>query len=222
MRWMASVAVLPVGDELGDQGIVIGRDDAVLIGVGVDADANAAGEIEARDAAGRGREGVGVFRVDAALDGVAAANDGTAENFGQSFPGGDSDLRFDEVDAGDGFGDGVLDLDAGIYFDEVEVALFVHEEFDGAGVAVADGFDGFFEFGGNALTDFGAQGGGGRFLKQLLVTPLDAAFALAQDFDVAVLVGKDLEFDVTRGADEFFADRRRRSRKRRRLPAAPA
>ena len=33
---------------------------------------------------------------------------------------------------------------------------------------------------------------------------LDGALALAQDFDVAVLVGEDLELDVAGRADEFF------------------
>jgi len=33
---------------------------------------------------------------------------------------------------------------------------------------------------------------------------LDAALPLAQDFDTAVFVGQDLEFDVSRAADEFF------------------
>jgi len=32
---------------------------------------------------------------------------------------------------------------------------------------------------------------------------LDAAIALAENFDVAVLVGKNLEFDMPRGADVF-------------------
>ena len=34
--------------------------------------------------------------------------------------------------------------------------------------------------------------------------PLDAAFALAQNLDVAVLVGQNLKFDVPRRGDEFF------------------
>ena len=36
------------------------------------------------------------------------------------------------------------------------------------------------------------------------MAPLDAALALAQDLDIAVLVGQDLEFDVPRRADELF------------------
>ena len=47
---------------------------------------------------------------------------------------GDADLRLDDVDAGDHLGDGVLDLDARIDLDEVELAgVGIHQELDRAG-----------------------------------------------------------------------------------------
>ena len=60
------------------------------------------------------------------------------QNVVELFAGGDAQLRLDQVDAGDGFGDRMLDLDAGVHLDEVELAVFVHQELDGAGVLVAD------------------------------------------------------------------------------------
>jgi hypothetical protein len=39
----------------------------------------------------------------------------------QPLAGGDAQLRLDQVDAGDGLGDGVLHLDAGVHLDEVEL-----------------------------------------------------------------------------------------------------
>jgi hypothetical protein len=42
-----------------------------------------------------------------------------------------------------------------------------------------------------------------RFLQQLLMAPLDAALALAQNLHVAVLVGQNLELDVARRAMYF-------------------
>ena len=142
MRAMASVRSLAVGDQLGHQRIVVGRNDAVGVGGGVDADADAAGQVEAGDAAGRGRERFGVLGVDAALDGVAAQLDGPGEDLGQRVAGGDADLALHEVDAGDELGDRVLHLDARVHLDEVEVAVVVHQELDGAGVGVADGAHG--------------------------------------------------------------------------------
>ena len=53
----------------------------------------------------------------------------------EGLAGGDAELQLDEVDAGDQLGDGVLDLEAGVHLEEVELAVLV-EELDGAGVDV--------------------------------------------------------------------------------------
>ena len=50
---------------------------------------------------------------------------------GQVAAGGDADLLEDEIDAGDHFGHRMLDLDAGVHFDEIELAVLV-EKLDGA------------------------------------------------------------------------------------------
>ena len=53
---------------------------------------------------------------------------------------GDADLRPHDVDAGDGFGHRVLDLDARIDLDEIELAgVGVLQELDRAGVEIAHG-----------------------------------------------------------------------------------
>ena len=53
----------------------------------------------------------------------------------------DEDLRFHQVDARDHFGDGVLDLNARIDFDEIKLAgIDVEEEFDRAGRLIFDRF----------------------------------------------------------------------------------
>lgn len=57
----------------------------------------------------------GVFSSDTALDGVSALADrvlGETE-LGKARSGSDLDLGGDDVDTGDGFGDGVFDLDTG-------------------------------------------------------------------------------------------------------------
>ncbi len=48
-------------------------------------------------------------------------------------------LQMNEVVAGDEFGDGMLDLEAGVHLEEVEILVVVDEEFDGAGVGVTGG-----------------------------------------------------------------------------------
>ena len=54
----------------------------------------------------------------------------------------DLDLRLDQIEARDQLGHRMLDLDAGVHFEEVEVALGVDQEFDRAGVGVVDGLGG--------------------------------------------------------------------------------
>jgi hypothetical protein len=54
----------------------------------------------------------------------------------QSLATGDPQLRVDDIHVGGLFGNGVLDLDAGVHLDER--VLLADEELDGARVAVAD------------------------------------------------------------------------------------
>ena len=54
---------------------------------------------------------------------------------------GDSELLAHEVDARDLFGDGVLDLQAGVHLEERDGAVFADEELAGAGADVADLFE---------------------------------------------------------------------------------
>ena len=122
----------------------------------------------------------------------------------ETLAGGNAQLRLHEVDAGDGFGDRVLHLDARVHLDEVELAVLVHKELDGAGVLIAD----LGEAAAEGLADFFAHLGRDlerrRFFDQFLMAALDGALALEQRGHVAVLVGKDLELDVARLLDELL------------------
>jgi hypothetical protein len=59
----------------------------------------------------------------------------------QLLPEATRNLLGDEIDAGDHLGDRMLDLDAGVHLDEVELAV-LEEELEGAGAAVADALAG--------------------------------------------------------------------------------
>ena len=129
-------AVAAVHDQLADQAVVVGRDAIAGIGAGIDADAEAARRMEMRDRAGRGHEGARVLGVDAAFDGVAEEADVVLLHR-QAAAGGDADLLVHEVDAGDRLGHRMLDLQARVHLDEVELAVLV-EELDGAGAGIAE------------------------------------------------------------------------------------
>jgi len=108
----------------------------------------------------------------------------------------------------------MLDLNAGVDFDEVEIALFVHQEFDRARVTVADGAQGDTELVHDALTDVGAQRGRRRFFEQLLMAALDGAFAFAEDSTLPCSsariwirygAARDVLFEINVGAPECSA-----------------
>src|SRR5258708_21940964 len=130
-----------VGDELADERVVVGRDVVVGVDVRVVADARAAGDVVLRDAPGRGHEGVRILGVDAALDRVAFLHDVLLAEL-ELHARGHADLLLHDVDAGDELGHRVLDLDARVHLDEVELVVLV-EELEGPGAAVADLAAGF-------------------------------------------------------------------------------
>ena len=105
---------------------------------------------------------------------------------GQLLAGGDQQLRLDEIDAGDQLGDRMLDLDARVHLDEVELAVLV-EELERAGAAVVDcaaGLDAALAH--RAGAAWRVMPGRRRLLDDLLVAPLHRAVALAEADDVAV------------------------------------
>src|SRR5262249_264336 len=163
---------------------------------GVEADAWAAWSHPARDPLGVGDEPAGgVLCVDPHLDGVARpAHLVLCER--KRHPGGNSDLLLDQIDPRHLFGDRVLDLEAGVDLQEVEVA-FAEDEFDGACIDVAGGpdrADGGFA---HACADLGTHGRRRCFLEDLLGPALDRALSLAPVDGVAVLVGDDLDLYVS-------------------------
>src|SRR5206468_2525429 len=90
----------------------------------------------------------------------------------------------------------MLDLQAGVDLQEVEVAGRREQELDGPGVAVADGAgdaDGALA---EAPTLVGTQGRRGCLLDQLLEAALHGAFALAEMKVRAVRIGEHLHLDV--------------------------
>ena len=116
---------------------------------------------------------------------------------------GDADLLVDEVDAGDRLGDRVLDLQARVHLDEIELAVLV-EELDGAGAGISELGHGV----GDDLADLVARGlvdrRGRGFLPDLLVAALQRAVALAEMDGVALAVAQHLDLDVARLLEIFF------------------
>ena len=117
-RLLAGAAV---GDHLGDHRVEVGRDHVAGGDAAVDAHAGAGREVEHLDAAGRGREAHRrILGVQARLDRVA---DGLRRLALELAAGRDVQLQLDEVEPGDGLGDGVLDLQARVDLHEGEALV---------------------------------------------------------------------------------------------------
>ena len=198
-----------VDDHLGQQRVERGAGSISRVAEAIDAHTRAGGRVERRQrAAGRLRRACLVhgLHVDAQLHRIAARRGyvGLAQSQrGQRDAGGDRELRFHQIDAEHLFGHGVLDLKPRVGLDEGErrgVAgrFTVNQEFKGAEAVVVRGcreLPGCLD---DVLAQAVAQRRARRHLDELLVTPLDRAFALPEMADGAMPVADDLHLDMSR------------------------
>ena len=218
---------LGVRGHLDEKRIVVAGDHPAGIGgAAVEADAHAGRLAERGDAAVVGDEAVlRILGGDPGLDGVAVERDSVlrfaAGRLGEGHALGDLDLGLDDVDPGHLLGHRVLDLDARIDLDEVELAgVGVHQELDGARAFVAD----MRAYPAPVFADLGALGvveiGRRRALHDLLVAPLDRAVALEQMVQAAMPVAEDLDLDVAGARDHPLEIALAVAERRERLAAA--
>jgi hypothetical protein len=122
-------------------------------------------------------------------------------SYGRALAGGDQELRLHEIDARDELGHRMLDLDAGVHLDEVELPVLI-EELERARAAVADRAAGLAQRSPMVRRWRAVMPGSRRLLDDLLVAALHGAVALAQVDDVAEIVREHLELDVARPFQE--------------------
>ena len=134
----------------------------------------------------------------------------------------DLELRGGEVDARHHLGRRVLDLEARVELEEGELVVGGRvQELGRAGRHVADELG---EAHGRLLHLLEALGPGdrdGRLLDDLLVATLDRAVAAEERDGVAVLVGEDLDLEVTSGAGELHDEHGRACRNAERVSGCP-
>ena len=190
-----------VGDDLGEHRVV-GGGDLEALGERV-VHPRPAGQGEVEDPPAGGEEaGVRVLGVDPGLDRMAADLHILLREV-ELLPRGDAELRGDEVDAGDGLGDGVLDLEAGVHLEEERLVggVRVDDELDGAGAHVVHRPRRLDRDLPELLALGGGEGGARRLLDHLLVAALEGALALPQVDDMAMGVGEDLHLEVAGRGD---------------------
>jgi hypothetical protein len=104
----------------------------------------------------------------------------------------------------DHLGDRVLDLEARVHLEEIELPVGREQKLDGAGVAIAAGARRRDRHRPHLGAERGRQRGRRGFLDDLLVPPLDRAVALAKVHGVSRRVGEHLDLDVTGTDDRLF------------------
>ena len=120
-----------------------------------------------------------VLGVEAALDRVPVEHDVLLRE-AKRLSVGDVDLQLDQIAAGDGLGDRVLDLDPAVDLEEEVLAgVDVEDELDRAQIAVPDRLRERDRFGGERVARRGVEIRRGRLLDHLLVAALHRAVALA-------------------------------------------
>ena len=173
------------GDDFGDHRVEVGRDFATGFHPCVDAQGLAIGlgEVDGSEQAGaRLKVAARVFGVQACLNRMAAGFQAFAQ-FAQQ--GQITGCQFDhpahQIDAPHLFGNAVFDLQAGVYFEEVEaLGGAVVDEFDGAGAAVVDRLGQLDRRCAQLFSHAGRQVRCRGFFQHFLVTPLHRAVAHAE------------------------------------------
>src|SRR6185369_5354707 len=198
-RLLAGVAV---HDDLADHRVVVGRYEVVGVDVRIDPHTGPARSVPHGDAPRRRNELVWILGIDSAFDRMAAQHDVALREW-QLLAGRHHDLRLDNVHAADHLGDGMLDLDAGVHLDEIELAVLV-QELESARAAVTDLLAGRHAALADLFDQLARNPRRRRLLDDLLVPALHRTVALAQVNAVLVLVGQDLDFDMARVLQELL------------------
>src|SRR5205814_282856 len=119
----------------------------------------------------------------------------------------DTELELDEVEIGDELGHRMLHLDSGVQLEEEEL-LVGDEKLGRAQASIADRLREANRRVAHPLAKRGVDSRRGTLLEHLLVPALDRAVALPEGEDVPVLVGQQLDLDVTRALDETLEEDR--------------
>src|SRR5204862_4306899 len=115
--------------------------------------------------------------------------------------GGDARLLANQIDAVHELGDRMLDLNARVHFEEVELAAGREQKLDRARAHVADGARRRRRRLGQPPSERRRDGNRRRLLDELLMAALNAALALAQRDHPAPMVGENLDLDVPRALE---------------------
>ncbi len=125
MRPIASVRSRPLTISLAIIESVVRWNHSISVSGGIDTHAGAAWRLKSGDAASRWNKSLGIFGVDAALDGVPGKVN-FAHGVVELLAGCDSNLGLDEIRTRDEFGDRMFNLNARVHLNKVNLAVLIH------------------------------------------------------------------------------------------------
>ena len=117
---------------------------------------------------------------------------------------GHPDHLLDQIDAGNQFCHRVFHLEARVHLKEIEIPVSIDDELNRPGAAIIHRFRQGHGLLTHRLAGCGVKKRRRRLFDDLLVPPLDRAFAFIQVNAVAMLVAQNLNLDMARLGDEFF------------------
>ena len=165
-------------------------------------DAGAARRVIMIDGARRGQEGLRVFGVDPAFDGMAADRD-LILPVAERPAGGDMQLFLDDIHPGDHFRDRMLNLHPGIHLNKIKLAVLV-QEFKGARAAIGQRPTGRHAALADLLTQGRVQARRRGLFDDFLMAALHGAVPFAEVNRIALAVGQHLNLNMARALQKFF------------------
>src|SRR2546421_2805834 len=146
---------------------------------------------------------VGILGVNTALYGMAAETDVFLREE-RWFTSSDADLEMNQVEPGGELSHRMFHLQPCVHFEEIEISALVNQEFDGSCASVGGGFGYSNRDFAHSAAHFSVDDWRWRLLQYFLVAPLDGALAFSEIDDVAMLIGQDLHFNVSRIEQRFL------------------
>ena len=142
-------------------------------------------------------------RVDSAFDRRTFHSDLLLREI-QRDTGSDPDLPFYQVKSSQHFRHAMLHLEPHIHFHKPEIAITVQEKFKGTHSDVTDFFYSIYCKLHDLFALFIIHSGRGCFLQQLLISSLKRTVTVSQTDGVSVLIGQDLQFNMSCRVYIFF------------------
>src|SRR5210317_758968 len=122
----------------------------------------------------------------------------------QTFAGSDTQLPLDHVLSGHHLGDGMFNLQASVHLHEIEATICIKQELYSPCTDVTNRLGGIHSSSPHQAAQMLIQPGGGGLFNDLLMPTLDRAVPFKEVYDIALIISKDLNFNVTWSFEIFL------------------